>query len=140
MSVGDALREVDAQQLIATEFTVTTGFLVSNVRLDMALKRHWEHREQDKNSIMTMVLKEASRVHSCRTKDQSGVFVLDPKTEECMHYKPVTALPRERSIDIETEVFHNRSVVEFRNDIIDPRVYICSPEVRGTSSDFDMSC
>jgi translation initiation factor eIF-2B subunit epsilon len=66
MSVGDALREMDARQLITTDFILTSGELVSNIKLDKILEEHRGRKKTDKNSIMTMVLKEASRTHNSR--------------------------------------------------------------------------
>lgn len=69
MSVGDALRELDARQLITTDFILTTGELISNIKLDKVLEEHRARKKTDKNSIMTMLLKEASRTHSARYAD-----------------------------------------------------------------------
>ena len=66
MSVGDALRELDARQLITTDFILTTGELISNIKLDKVLEEHRARKKTDKNSIMTMLLKEASRTHTAR--------------------------------------------------------------------------
>lgn len=66
MSVGDALRELDARQLITTDFILTTGELISNIKLDKVLEEHRARKKTDKNSIMTMILKEASRTHTAR--------------------------------------------------------------------------
>lgn len=66
LSVGDALRELDARQLITNDFVLTTGELISNLKLEKALENHRARRKSDKNSIMTMILKEASRVHTAR--------------------------------------------------------------------------
>jgi translation initiation factor eIF-2B subunit epsilon len=66
LSVGDALRELDARQLITNDFVLTTSELVSNIQLAKSLEDHRARRKSDKNSIMTMILKEASRVHTAR--------------------------------------------------------------------------
>ncbi|KAL0075184.1 nucleotide-diphospho-sugar transferase [Phycomyces blakesleeanus] len=138
MSVGDALRELDARQLITSDFILTIGDLVSNIKLDKALEAHRARKKTDKNSIMTMVLKETTRTHPSRPKDNTGVFVLDPKTERCLFYEPVTALPRKGRFEMSPEIFENRTQVEFRNDLVDPRLDICSVEVPALlSENFD---
>ena len=129
MSVGDALRELDARQLITTDFILTTGELVSNIKLDKVLEEHRARKKTDKNSIMTMVLKEASRTHSARAKDANSVFVLDPITNQCVYYESVLALPRKHRMEISPEIFENRPQIEFRNDLVDPYLDICSVEV-----------
>ncbi|CAO3668495.1 hypothetical protein G6F70_008717 [Rhizopus microsporus] len=129
LSVGDALRELDARQLITTDFVLTTSELVSNMKLDEALEEHRARRKKDKNSIMTMILKEASRTHTSRAKDASSVFVLDPRTDQCVYYEPVVSLPRKKRIEMSPEVFENRTQIELRNDLVDPYFDICSVEV-----------
>ncbi|KAI8646086.1 hypothetical protein BD408DRAFT_410645 [Parasitella parasitica] len=129
MSVGDALRELDARQLITTDFILTTGELISNIKLDKLLEEHRARRKIDKNSIMTMLLKEASRTHTARPKDSSSVFVLDPTTHQCVYYESVVSLPRKHRMDISPEIFENRPQIEFRNDLVDPYLDICSVEV-----------
>ncbi|CDS06747.1 hypothetical protein LRAMOSA09274 [Lichtheimia ramosa] len=129
MSVGDALRELDSRQLITNDFILTFGDLVSNMKLDKVLEAHRARKKTDKNSIMTMVLKEATRTHSSRAKDESSVFVLDPDNNQCLFYEPVEEFPRKGRIEISPEIFENHSQFEFRNDLVDPFLDICSVEV-----------
>ncbi|KAI8086594.1 nucleotide-diphospho-sugar transferase [Halteromyces radiatus] len=129
MSVGDALRELDARQLITNDFILTTGDLVSNIKLDKAIEAHRARKKTDKNAIMTMVLKEAARSHASRPQEASSVFVLDPQSSKCLFYEPVAALPKKSRIEISPEVLENHHQIEFRNDLVDPRVDICSVEV-----------
>ncbi|KAI9304462.1 nucleotide-diphospho-sugar transferase [Cunninghamella echinulata] len=129
MSVGDALRELDARQLITNDFILTSGDLVSNIKLDKAIEAHRARKKTDKNAIMTMVVKEATRSHTSRPQEASSVFVLDPNTNKCLFYEPVEALPKKSRIEIAPEVLENHLQIEFRNDLVDPRVDICSIEV-----------
>ncbi|KAF7724274.1 hypothetical protein EC973_001175 [Apophysomyces ossiformis] len=129
MSVGDVLRELDARQLITTDFILTTGDLVSNMKLDKALEAHRARKRTDKNSIMTLVLKEASRSHAARAKDMNGVFVLDPNTNKCLFYESTESLPMKKRIEMSSQVFENHAQIELRNDLVDPRLDICSVEV-----------
>ncbi|CAO3660958.1 unnamed protein product [Rhizopus stolonifer] len=129
LSVGDALRELDARQLITTDFILTTGELVSNIKLDRILEEHRARKKTDKNSIMTVLLKEATRSHTSRAKDNSSVYVLDPRTDQCVYYESVVSLPRKRRVEMSPEIFENRSQIEFRNDLVDPYLDICSAEV-----------
>ena len=130
MSVGDALRELDSRQLITNDFILTFGDLVSNMKLDKVLETHRARKKTDKNSIMTMVLKEATRTHSSRAKDESSVFVLDPNNSQCLFYEPVEEFPRKGRIEISPEIFENHTQFEFRNDLVDPFLDICSVEVK----------
>ncbi|KAG2226075.1 hypothetical protein INT45_011692 [Circinella minor] len=129
MSVGDAMRDLDARHLITTDFILMYGDLVSNIKLDKVLETHRARKKTDKNSIMTMVLKEATRTHTSRPKDDSSVFVLDPNNNQCLFYEPVQALPRKGRIEISPELFEKHAEFEFRNDLVDPFLDICSAEV-----------
>ncbi|KAI8369361.1 nucleotide-diphospho-sugar transferase [Radiomyces spectabilis] len=129
MSVGDAIRELDARQLITTDFILTSGDLISNMKLDKAIEAHRARKRTDKNSIMTMLLKEASPTHSARAKDDSSIFVMDPLSDRCVHYEAVEALPRKHRIEMSPEVFERRTQIEIRNDLLDPQLDICSVEV-----------
>lgn len=64
-----------------------------------------------------------------RAKDASSVFVLDPRTDQCVYYEPVVSLPRKKRIEMSPEVFENRTQIELRNDLVDPYFDICSVEV-----------
>ena len=66
LSVGDALRDLDAKNLLRSDFVLVTGDVVSNLDLGKVLQAHKQRKQTDKNSIMTMVLKEASPDHRSR--------------------------------------------------------------------------
>lgn len=64
-----------------------------------------------------------------RPKDANSVFVLDPITNQCVYYESVVSLPRKHRMEISPEIFENRPQIEFRNDLVDPYLDICSVEV-----------
>lgn len=66
MSVGDAMRDLDAKGLITSDFLLVSGDIVCNVPFDEVLTAHRNRRQKDKNAIMTMVLREASPLHRTR--------------------------------------------------------------------------
>jgi translation initiation factor eIF-2B subunit epsilon len=60
-SLGDAMRELDARQLITSDFILITGDVVSTLRIDQIVREHKERRKgADKDAIMTMVFKPLS--------------------------------------------------------------------------------
>jgi translation initiation factor eIF-2B subunit epsilon len=65
-SVGDALRDLDAKQLIQSDFILISGNVISNLNLASILDAHRERKTTDKNSIMTLVLKKAGLNHPTR--------------------------------------------------------------------------
>ncbi|KAG0295145.1 hypothetical protein BGZ96_012433 [Linnemannia gamsii] len=132
MSVGDAMRELDAKQLIDTDFILVTGDVVSNMKLDQVLEEHRARRQADKSAIMTMVLKKASPQHRSRSVGDGSLFVLDQGSKECLHYQPVKAFKstrEDRRMTMNMEIFDKHPEIQLRNDLIDCQVDICSVEV-----------
>lgn len=64
-----------------------------------------------------------------RAKDANSVFVLDPVTNQCVYYESVVSLPRKHRMEISPEIFENRPQIEFRNDLVDPYLDVCSYDV-----------
>ncbi len=56
LSFGDALREIDAKQLIKGDFILVSADVITNMDIKKALEQHKKRREVDKNCIMTMVI------------------------------------------------------------------------------------
>ncbi|CAG8513002.1 5446_t:CDS:10 [Racocetra fulgida] len=102
-SVGDALRELDAKQLINSDFILIYGDVVSNIHLNKVLDAH-------------------------RSLGESPIFVIDGKTNECVHCESVDLYPRKRRMVMDMEVFKKHTDVQIRNDLIDCQVDICSVE------------
>lgn len=67
--------------------------------------------------------------HSDRSRAESGVFVLDAETSECLHYEPVIGYPPTRQVAIPREVLLEHPEVEIRYDLIDCAIDVCSVEV-----------
>ncbi|KAF9906888.1 hypothetical protein BX616_000581 [Lobosporangium transversale] len=127
-SVGDAMRELDAKQLIDTDFILVSGDVVSNMKLDKVLEEHRARRQADKSAIMTMVLKKASPHH----RSDGSLFVLDQSSKECLHYQPVKAFKstrQDRRMTMDMEIFEKHPEIQIRNDLIDCQIDICSVEV-----------
>ncbi|KAI0362257.1 nucleotide-diphospho-sugar transferase [Trametes cingulata] len=128
-SPGDAMRDIYTHGIITSDFVLVTGDLVSNVRIDEVVRAHKERRRTNKDAIMTMVVKESGAAHRTRSRGESGVFVLDPNTSECLHYEPVIGYPPTPMIKIPREVLAEHPEVEIRNDLIDCSIDVCSVEV-----------
>ncbi|KAI0328553.1 nucleotide-diphospho-sugar transferase [Cubamyces sp. BRFM 1775] len=128
-SPGDAMRDIYTHGIITSDFVLVTGDLVSNVRIDEVVRAHKERRRTNKDAIMTMVVKESGATHRTRSKGESGVFVLDPNTSECLHYEPVIGYPPTPLVKIPREVLAEHPEVEIRYDLIDCHIDVCSVEV-----------
>ncbi|KAF8447592.1 nucleotide-diphospho-sugar transferase [Boletus edulis BED1] len=128
-SPGDAMRDIYTHGIITSDFVLVTGDLVSNIRIDEVVRVHKERRKTNKDSIMTMVVKESGAHHRTRSRGDSAVFVLDPKTSECLHYEPVTGYPPKKYASIPREILAEHPEVDIRNDLIDCSIDVCSVDV-----------
>ncbi|KAK9320508.1 nucleotide-diphospho-sugar transferase [Lipomyces orientalis] len=127
VSVGDAMRDLDAKGLITSDFLLVSGDIVCNVPFDKVLAKHRQRRAKDKNAIMTMVLREASPLHRTRARAESAIFILDEQTNQCVHYEDIKT--RKHQITVDPEIFNKHTDLAIRNDFIDCHIDICSPDV-----------
>ncbi|KAL9102397.1 MAG: hypothetical protein Q9187_009126, partial [Circinaria calcarea] len=135
-SVGDAMRDLDRRDLIAGDFLLVSGDIVSNLPIETALAKHRTRREKDKNAIMTMVLREAGIEHRTKSRGRRPVFVVDPMAERCLHYEEIRRRPKDgRYLNIDPELLSSHSEIEVREDLIDCYIDICTPDVLGLWSD-----
>lgn len=129
-SVGDAMRDLDARDLITGDFLLVHGDLISNLPIDAALSAHRARRVKDKNAIMTMVLRSAGTgEHRTKSQGITPVFVLDPSKERCLHYEEMSPLQANRYINIDPELLTDHTEMEIRTDLIDCGIDICTPDV-----------
>ncbi|OCT52984.1 putative translation initiation factor eIF-2B subunit epsilon [Cladophialophora carrionii] len=132
-SVGDIMRDLDQKHLMVGDFLVVSGDIISNFPIQKALRQHKTRREKDKNAIMTMILREAEAgIH-----DHSGgvvpTFVLDPTKDRCLHYEE--AFPGTQfTSHIDPELLKIPEL-EIRQDLVDCRIDICTPDVLSLWSD-----
>ena len=66
MSIGDALRDLDTKQVLKNDFVLVSGDMITNMDVSIALGRHRQIKESDKNCIMTMVMKSVGPQHRSR--------------------------------------------------------------------------
>ena len=137
ISVGDVLRDLDAKQLIKSDFILVSGDVVSNLDLSGALAVHKKRRVVNKDAIMTMVLRQAHPLHKLRSLPDAALYAIDSTTTECLHYTPIQPSNSKRRIKLPLEKFQDsqgkerwmRKDVQFRNDLIDCQIDICSFDV-----------
>ena len=79
------MRDVDGRDLITGDFLLVFGDVISNIDLEPILAKHRARREADKNSIMTMILREAGlHSHRKRSGGRKPIFFIDPKELCCI--------------------------------------------------------
>jgi len=132
-SVGDIMRDLDQKHLMAGDFICISGDVVSNFPLEKALKQHKTRREKDKNAIMTMILRET---HPGSHDHAGGVvptFILDPTKDRCLHYEEGLA-GNQFMTQVDPEILKSTEI-DVRQDLIDCRIDICTPDVLSLWSD-----
>ncbi|KAL8659125.1 MAG: hypothetical protein Q9226_000589 [Calogaya cf. arnoldii] len=135
-SAGDAMRDLDNRDVIKGDFLLVSGDVVSNMAIEPALTRHRARRDKDKNSIMTMVLREAGVHHRAKVTGHKPVFILNPTTDRCLHYEEIDTLAgQKRHVTLEPDLLLTHSEIEIREDLIDCHIDICTPDVLGLWSD-----
>ncbi|KAF5022878.1 hypothetical protein F66182_5070 [Fusarium sp. NRRL 66182] len=130
-SVGDVLRDMDKRSLVDGDFILVHGDLVSNIMLDGALAAHRKRREDSVANIMTMVLRSGGDGdHRTKTNGITPIFVVDTKTQRCLHYDEMNPLTSDRYMALDPAVVDELSTeFEIRSDLIDAQIDICTPEV-----------
>ncbi|KAM5352088.1 hypothetical protein ACJ41O_004811 [Fusarium nematophilum] len=130
-SVGDVLRDMDKRSLVDGDFILVHGDLVSNIMLDGALAAHRKRRETSAANIMTMVLRSGGQEsHRTKTNGITPIFVVDTKTQRCLHYDEMNPLTSDRYMALDPAVVDELSTeFEIRSDLIDAQIDICTPEV-----------
>ena len=86
--MGDALREIDAKNLIRSDFILVQGDLIANVDLKPALEAHRQRRQgTDTNSIMTLVCRQVAPQHPARSWEEQIVLAVEPSTNRVLHHQ-----------------------------------------------------
>ncbi|KAI1636133.1 nucleotide-diphospho-sugar transferase [Biscogniauxia mediterranea] len=128
-SIGDFLRDLDKRNIIEGDFVLVHGDLVANIPLDRALAAHRARREENRDSCMTMVLREAGEgEHHTKAQAITPVFVVDPKKNRCLHYEEMHPFQTERYVDLDPTVLENAEA-EAHTDLVDAQIDICTPDV-----------
>ena len=127
MSAGDVLRELDAKNVITSDpFVLVSGDVISNLNLKQAVAAHKERREKDKTSIMSVVMKSASPRHPTRRVQDDLVVALNRKTNQLLLFDDN---PSSSSVQLPVGVIKEHVALQFRYDLLDCHIDICSPEV-----------
>uniref|UniRef100_A0A3P8VNM0 Translation initiation factor eIF2B subunit epsilon n=1 Tax=Cynoglossus semilaevis TaxID=244447 RepID=A0A3P8VNM0_CYNSE len=127
-SLGDVLRDVDAKNLVRSDFVLVYGDVVSNVDISQALQEHRHRRKTEKNvSVMTMIFKESTPGHRSRCEEDDIVVVNDRRSQRILHYQKTQGL---KKLQFPMNMFHSTSdEFEIRHDLLDSHISICSPQV-----------
>ncbi|XP_045204688.2 translation initiation factor eIF-2B subunit epsilon-like [Mercenaria mercenaria] len=128
MSMGDALRDIDAKSLIRSDFILIYGDVVSNIKLQPIMEEHKKRHEKDKSAIMTMVFRQAPPGHTTRSAQDDVILAIDNQTQNVIHYQKVGETGNRR-FQFPLEVMTEHKDVQIRYDLLDANISICSPQV-----------
>ena len=131
-SVGDALRDIDSQSLIRSDFVLVSGDLVSNMELKEVIERHKEMRKKDKLLVMTCVYKKANPNHRTRSSEDDILIVTNATDGRLLFCEKPSG---KKKMAIPVSIFDENPDVELHYDVLDCHVSICSPNVAQLFSD-----
>lgn len=136
-SAGDALRVIYERNVIHGDFILVTGDTVSNMPLNHVLKEHKERRKNDRNAVMTMVIKQSKPspiTHQSRLGTEELFMAIDPDTKELLYYED-KADASKGTVSLDKTMLFDRSSISLHNDKQDCFIDICSPEVLSLFTD-----
>ena len=125
-SVGDALRDIDSQSLIRSDFVLVSGDLVANMELKEVIEQHKAMRKKDKMSVMTCVYKEAKPHHPTRSSEDDILIAVSAQDGRLLYCeKP----KKKKKLSIPVTIFEENPNVDIRYDVLDCHVSVCAPTV-----------
>ncbi|PKI82944.1 translation initiation factor eIF-2B epsilon subunit, GEF [Malassezia vespertilionis] len=137
-SVGDAMRELDAHQVIKGDFILMQADAIGNMNLAEVVTAHKQRRQADRSTIMTICTMPSKNGRRARRFGDLSVFAVSPLSSQLMHYASVPAVPRKQLLKLPLELFEDAntlglcgkgSEIDVRNDLVDCGVDICSIDV-----------
>lgn len=128
-SVGDAMRELDARQVIKSDFVLVHGDSLGNLDIASVVRAHKERRRVDRNAIMTICAMSVAENSRARRHGDLSVFTLVPNTSQLVHYTSIPAIPRVALLKLPLELFESARDLDVRNDLVDCGVDVCAIDV-----------
>lgn len=121
-SLGDALRDLDTKGIIRGDFILLRGTAFTNVNLKNLMDLHKAKKQKDKNTALTMILKDLGSVKDSVFKNESSFIVYNTNTKKLLSHKKFLY---EKQIELESEWFTSGKT-SIRSALLDTRIYICS--------------
>lgn len=127
-SVGAAMRHLDQLHILEGDFLVVSGDVICTVEMEMAIRRHKARKVADKNAIMTIITRRLETGHRSRTKLRTPVFVTDSQTNRILQFEEIKKGQTSREIVIDEDMMKNFLEIDIRQDLVDCRIDICTPD------------
>jgi len=127
MSLGDALRDLEAKSIIRSDFILVHGDLVANLKLASIFEEHKQRRASIKGAVMTLLYKEAPPKHATRRAEDEFIVALNSQSKRVIGYHRVKNL--KNKFVLNRESFATCTSIQIRHDLLDCHIGICSPVV-----------
>eukprot|EP01129_Flabellula_baltica_P010539 TRINITY_DN4468_c0_g1_i1.p1 TRINITY_DN4468_c0_g1~~TRINITY_DN4468_c0_g1_i1.p1 ORF type:complete len:538 (+),score=113.70 TRINITY_DN4468_c0_g1_i1:24-1637(+) len=127
-TVGDAMRALHDSGYFREDFILVNGDLLSNISLEKVVKAHLNRRKKDRESIMTVVLKEAYPGHQTRSNKEDITVAYETKNNQMLHYSNERT-DKNFSIPFDVIEQFEYNNVQCRYDVLDCNIAVCHPEV-----------
>jgi translation initiation factor eIF-2B subunit epsilon len=132
-SEGDAMRELDALQIIRSDFILYRADSVCTFDLKKAVQEHKRRRKADKDVIMTMACMPVQEDTAMRSKAVRSIHYVDPSTSQLLHYEQQNCYPRQKA-SLPNEVLRldektGFEEIDIRDNLVEAGVEICSVDV-----------
>ena len=124
-SVGDALRRVNDENVIESDFVLVQGDVVGHLALQDILLQHRLRKEKDPTVLMTTVYKRATPSHATRSLEDDTILGLTSDNRILFWENE----PSCSTIEIDPMLIMNEGAVKLHYDMLDTHVDICSVEV-----------
>lgn len=155
LSAGDALRELDALNIVRSDpFVLISGDVISNLKLvpnyyyyimpllallllhfyslKKAIAFHKQKRKEDSNNIMTVVLKNVQYTAGAKPISDDLVVAMDRNSSQILLFEDSYM---KKTVNIPLELMADRTGLSFHTNFLDCNVDICSPELMVQFSD-----
>eukprot|EP01035_Chromulina_nebulosa_P024030 gene24030-31207_t len=133
LSAGDALRELDALNIIRSDpFILISGDVISNLNLKKAIAFHRQKRKEDSNNAMTVVLKNVQKTAGAKPILDDLIVAMDRGSSQILVFEDSH---KKQDVRIPLELMMDRTGLSFHTNLLDCHVDICSPELMVQFSD-----
>lgn len=128
-SMGDFLRDLDKRGKMTTDFILVHGDLIANIDLDPILDAHRARRKDNRDAIMTTVLRTVGPgSHRAKMKGLTPIFQIDVESGRCLGYDEMTPYSKPRHTLLDLDHILKFAEIDLRADLIDPGIDICTPD------------
>ncbi|EFN83402.1 translation initiation factor eIF-2B subunit epsilon [Harpegnathos saltator] len=126
-SIGDALRNVYAKGHLRGNFILIRGNTLTSTDLNYLMNIHHLNIEQDKGTVMTMMLRDIGVTKNTPFEEETTLVVFNKLNNKLLYYEKLK--DKQKKVKMKVDWFLNHSKVRLCTNFLDTHVYICSPSV-----------